>query len=253
VGRPRGSRDAITRHLVESKSTVRVGDVFSRITVMGCAGGYYDKAGHWRNRVIVRCECGREYIVATYNLTRKTSHQCRFCAHQSMSNVRIGDRFDRLVVEGFDRTGKRRMAICRCDCGSVVKRRACIIQNNLANSCGCRPRGSWAGVGELSGTFMHRLRRNAFVRNIEVSVAPEFLWNLYLEQDQRCALTGLSLTLTARDEATTASVDRIDSARDYVEDNVQWVHKDINLMKMDLGQEEFIALCQLVTKHHALK
>lgn len=48
----------------------------------------------------------------------------------------------------------------------------------------------------------------------------------------------------------TASLDRIDSSKGYVIGNVQWVHKTINTMKMDLANSEFIKLCQMVAKNH---
>lgn len=38
------------------------------------------------------------------------------------------------------------------------------------------------------------------------------------------------------------------SKPDYANDNVQWVHKDVNYMKMDLTQEEFIKYCKLIAK-----
>ena len=47
----------------------------------------------------------------------------------------------------------------------------------------------------------------------------------------------------------TASLDRIDSCKGYTIDNVQWVHKWINVMKSDHSQDEFIALCRAVTTH----
>ena len=49
-------------------------------------------------------------------------------------------------------------------------------------------------------------------------------------------------------EETTASLDRIDSSRGYDADNIQWVHKDINWMKQDFSQSEFIAYCRRVSK-----
>ena len=47
----------------------------------------------------------------------------------------------------------------------------------------------------------------------------------------------------------TASLDRIDSSQPYVVTNIQWVHKDVNLMKMDLDEDWFVALCWVVTNH----
>lgn len=42
------------------------------------------------------------------------------------------------------------------------------------------------------------------------------------------------------------SVDRIDSQKHYKKDNVQIVLYEINAMKMDFPQEEFIQLCREV-------
>ena len=47
----------------------------------------------------------------------------------------------------------------------------------------------------------------------------------------------------------TASLDRIDSTKGYSKDNIQWVHKDINCMKMDFSQQYFIDLCVKVAKN----
>jgi hypothetical protein len=49
----------------------------------------------------------------------------------------------------------------------------------------------------------------------------------------------------------TASADRIDSSRGYVEGNVQWVHKWINLMKLDHSQHDFISYCAAVAIHNS--
>lgn len=46
-----------------------------------------------------------------------------------------------------------------------------------------------------------------------------------------------------------ASLDRIDSKKDYTIDNVQWVHKDLNYMKQDFTEEEFINYCKLVVNY----
>jgi len=43
--------------------------------------------------------------------------------------------------------------------------------------------------------------------------------------------------------ANTASLDRIDSSKGYIEGNVQWVHKMVNMSKQQYTQEEFINMC----------
>lgn len=47
----------------------------------------------------------------------------------------------------------------------------------------------------------------------------------------------------------TASLDRINSNLGYEPNNVQWVHKDINKMKLDYNQQYFINMCTYVVNH----
>lgn len=44
----------------------------------------------------------------------------------------------------------------------------------------------------------------------------------------------------------TASLDRIDSSKGYIEGNVQWVHKYVNVMKWDFSMEEFLDICRKI-------
>ena len=46
----------------------------------------------------------------------------------------------------------------------------------------------------------------------------------------------------------TASLDRKNSSLDYTKDNIQWVHKDVNYMKMSLSEKYFIKLCKLIAR-----
>lgn len=110
----------------------------------------------------------------------------------------------------------------------------------------------WTGHGEISGYRFASIKQSATKRGIEFSLTIEEIWNLYLQQNKRCALTGLEIAFgeKARDLAT-ASLDRIDSSRGYEKDNIQWVHKKINTMKMDLDLQEFMNYCKLITEHRS--
>jgi len=61
-------------------------------------------------------------------------------------------------------------------------------------------------------------------------------------------LSGLDISFTGK----TASLDRIDNEKGYVEGNVQWVHKDINNMKHTYPNDYFVNLCQQVALHTAV-
>lgn len=109
-------------------------------------------------------------------------------------------------------------------------------------------------IGDLKGSIWTQIRRGRKrrSRNLEFSISQEYAWNLFLKQDKKCALTGLPIEFpkTIKEEylgLRTASLDRISSYEGYEEGNVQWLHKDINKMKMDFSESYFIHLCQLVS------
>ena len=87
--------------------------------------------------------------------------------------------------------------------------------------------------------------------------AKEFLYGLlYTQQSNKCALSGLPISIsnTVKGDMnrgeTTASLDRINSTKGYSRDNVQWVHKTVNKMKMDLDESEFIGMCKAIASHN---
>lgn len=150
--------------------------------------------------------------------------------------------------------------ICQCIC----KKEKILTINclNGSNNCGCiRNNKRFKGFKGLTGTFigdiLKKKRRNGEV--FESNVTPKYLYELLEKQNFRCALSGVPISLYSREDvridggkgnlSCTASLDRIDSTKGYIEGNVQWVHKFINIMKWDLGQEEFVYFCRKVSKN----
>jgi hypothetical protein len=82
-------------------------------------------------------------------------------------------------------------------------------------------------------------------RELEFTITDEDILSLYKKQDGKCYLSGeeISLPKTAfqyqRCEYT-ASIDRIDSNKGYVVENIALCHKRVNIMKGMLTNEEFI-------------
>jgi len=106
---------------------------------------------------------------------------------------------------------------------------------------------------EISGQFWARLKANAKTRNINVEVDIKYCWNLFLEQNRTCALSGIKLTFSNQSKIQTASLDRINSSLGYVKENLQWVHKTINLMKRNLTTDEFVEFCKKVVENNGIK
>lgn len=83
----------------------------------------------------------------------------------------------------------------------------------------------------------------------------EQAWNLFLQQNKKCALSGIDIQFakkTGKDwyKNTTASLDRINSKLGYNLNNVQWVHKHVNFMKLQTPNDEFIKWCYLITQRN---
>jgi hypothetical protein len=122
-------------------------------------------------------------------------------------------------------------------------------------------RGRYTQKGILAG-----MQSSAVDRRLEWAVSVDYLDDLLDAQQCRCALTGVSLSQGSglfknnvkipgaggksnRYIGRTMSLDRIDSSKGYVEGNVQWVHKDINIAKACLSNDQFVSMCLNVIVH----
>ncbi len=148
------------------------------------------------------------------------------------------------------RTGGNARWWCECACGRRRLVQSDTLRNNKSRSCmNCRRRSAH---GDIMGEYWSSLKHHAKARNVPITLTIQDFWELFLDQDKRCALTGLELCFapsTKQKSEQTASLDRIDSDKGYIPGNVQWVHKDINRMKSTLLQERFLELCNLVSNY----
>ena len=155
--------------------------------------------------------------------------------------------------------GRQAMWECQCECGRTAKVLASKLIQGRTRSCGClrnRPSSRRKYAGCITGSYWGCIKRHARTRNLEFKITQEFAWQLYLKQKQKCAYSGIELTFTRKwDERSyqTASLDRIDSSKGYTEDNVQWVHKDIQRLKWDLKEDRFLELISLIYNHRIKK
>ncbi len=115
-----------------------------------------------------------------------------------------------------------------------------------------RPTGdkhvNWTGHGDLSGAYWAAVRRNARKRGIEFNLTIDQAWDVFQKQDGKCAFSGVAITMGSR-SLQTASLDRIDSVQGYSEDNVQWLHKDVNVMKLDHSTTDFLFWIDAIHNH----
>lgn len=159
---------------------------------------------------------------------------------------------------------------CQCNCGfeklvyclTLVKK-----QSTSCFNCGHGNKGennvNWLGYKEVPGTFISRIISGAKSRKkeIEVKINAKDIYDLWIKQNKKCALSNVYINFNHINKENSdksynkygltcvASLDRIDSNKGYTKDNIQLVHKDVNMMKKEYDQEYFIKICQLIAEN----
>jgi hypothetical protein len=180
--------------------------------------------------------------------------------HHNTKNL-IGKSFDKLtvikMVEKPDYINSKRRGsfwLCKCECGNEKVVRSTELVRGDTKSCGCGNKFEnshrYKGVGKVAQSKFSHIEWGAKKRGLEFLITKEYVWELYQKQMGKCFYTNLPIELNTRNNSMTASLDRIDSNKGYVEGNVVWVHKDINTMKNVFSKEHFLMLCRKVVDNH---
>jgi hypothetical protein len=174
-----------------------------------------------------------------------------------------GKRFGARTVLGdskLRRAGRSGNVLWRvkCDCGK--EKLLMGWQLKKGKSCGCkkanfastsmRKRLERGGYAEIFASHWNAILRNAKRRKLDFTITAKYAWELFVKQNRKCALTGDLIEFSKNCDMShgTASLDRIDSLKGYIEGNVQWVHKYVNTMKWDLSMNELLDICRKICK-----
>jgi len=104
----------------------------------------------------------------------------------------------------------------------------------------------------------NRRRKDGEKRQVEVSV--EDLAAVWEEQEGKCPYTGIDMVLPRGTGAgwtedtpvyKRPSLDRIDSSKEYIKGNVQFISQMANLAKNSHSHEEMVEFCRAIAEHWA--
>ena len=233
------------------KLDIKVGDKFGDWTVISTDVPSKNKSRY----ILCQCKCGYIGEINASALRNGRSSRCKSCAQRKETTIlEIGSKYKHwTVLEGPIYKNSTAYYKVRCDCGTEAYKlpiellskdrdfqcEKCAHKENMSNI-----RKKNGEVGELTKTEHTRLRRSAEKRGYEFNVSIEYLWNLFQEQNQICAITGDHIPSIKE-----ASLDRIDSSKGYIEGNVQWVTRQANLSKHIMTMEQLYEFCRKVLNH----
>ena len=197
----------------------------------------------------------KTYVYCSMACMRKGYRKIQFVAGQKIGKWEIVSDF---VIRKY---GRGYLTV-KCSCG--LSEQQLITSTNLqkitSSGCNkCSKRHNYTGYEGISGDFWSSMKRGALSRKVPFLITIEQAWKLFIKQDGKCALSGLPLSMekvmkkskNTRNVSSfrTASLDRIDSKKGYEPGNIQWIHKDINLMKNKFSIDYFLRTCKLISEY----
>lgn len=208
--------------------------------------------------------CGKLKEVNNHKYNRSSKHYCsQQCAGKSRKGKRkveykIGNKKHQLTIDGEPQYINNFCKIrCKCDCGLSVM--IPIHKFGIYKTCGNRPNHigeanpRYKGHKFVCSSYWKQIKNAAKQRNIKFDISIDEIWDLFQQQQGKCALSGDNISLTkSRQQEITASLDRKNSDKGYTKDNVQWVHKDINKIKSNFSDQHFIVWCNKVGSYLGL-
>ena len=140
------------------------------------------------------------------------------------------------------------------------------LQRSLINNSNCRScnrkelnklqdtsknrNSQWKGYNDIPYSWFSRYFERANKSKRKGNITIKDVYNLWIKQDKKCALSGLNIGFYDDNKTHTCSIDRIDSSKEYELNNIQLVHKHINLMKNHFNNNYFINICKLIANNN---
>lgn len=231
----------------------KVGQEFGKLKVIEIFWERRQGKAYWFARC--ECTCGGTRTVRPGDLKRGSMPGYQIDC--GCFGIKVGDQFGYLTVEEVtERRARRgRVAIMRCSCGQTVLLPCeSLKRSKRGRSRKCCGRACSAldknivSAKRMQQTKARIKRAQKQGRDLQFTISKRELSALWDAQNGRCALTDVELVMVRKRNPGTASLDRIDSDGHYEIGNVRWVHKQVNVMRQTLTDQEFVKWCRLVVR-----
>lgn len=141
-------------------------------------------------------------------------------------------------------SAKSRNSICK-SCRTIRANKSTKRDNSRSRNV------NWKGYKEIPYNWFSKyfLRNKKSKRTGSITIID--VYNLWIKQNKKCALSNINIGFyDIENKYHSCSIDRINSDLEYDINNIQLVHKDINIMKNKYKQSYFIKICKLITKNN---
>jgi hypothetical protein len=135
------------------------------------------------------------------------------------------------------------------ECGleiSHLRRNYCVHASLSKQPCKrCSNTNNHPGgmAGPVRVAWYNSFMKSAITRGYSWEITIEDIATLHELQGGRCALTGWPIGWSTQKWDHTASIDRIDNSVGYTLENIQLVHKSVNMARGTMSVAEFIEMC----------
>lgn len=222
-----------------------IGEKFGKLTVLSFE---YDKK--YKTCIMkyykCQCDCGKITIKSAQNL--KVSKGCGCLKSPDFVGKTInGLSVIRLLPE---RKFGRKQYECICNNGHKFIR----TSHNLIHKTGLICKDCCVLSDDkniIPYGFLNRFKNDAKKRGIEFNITETDILKILNKQNNKCPYTGISLSFgidaSNKNCERNASIDRIDRNKSYDINNIQIVHKVINMMKYTIPDSEFINIIAIIS------
>ncbi len=207
--------------------------------------------------ITIRCTLGHERDIRPTDFPEAEKFHCFGCEGTVNRKVKVGDTHDKwLVVSETKGVNGELLWISLCECSNIETLSGNQLLSDEKKCCReCAMKGK--RIGNIYHHYFSKIKSNAEARDLPFELTEEMLPELLAKQHSKCALSGVPIWFaidipTHESGGSTASIDRINSDIGYIPSNVRFIHKDLNVMKMDFDVDAFIQMCHNVATEHPL-